>query len=440
MSNFMREWQMQIQSYSRNIRLFFVFNLLWNVGLGMYSLVYNLYVKALGYEPTMVGQIVGMTALASALILIPAGLANDRFGPKRMISIGAAAVVAALVLRAWLPGAGGLTGSAFAGGIAQAIVSATILPFMANNSTARQRIHLFSFNMALVMAANVVGNLAGGFITDLLQLAGMGEVLSLRLTLLIGAGIAGAGLIPVLMFGKEEEAASASMGGVGQPPSPVKGVRLKAAMKEHRSSFYAIGAFTLLSLLSSMAGGMVVPYLNVYFEDRFEASKSVIGLVVALGQGATAVAYLLGPAIARRMGGGQSGRMASAQLHPVSCPDRLYASILACRRRVLVPPGADECRESVLQYDQDEVCASLAPGAGGQLGRSDVQSGLVHRSTDQHGPCRQVRALPRVCVGIFGYGSHLYAHRRHVLVSFLQGPLQAGRGGRSLSRRLFQRS
>lgn len=302
MSNFMREWQMQIQSYSRNIRLFFVFNLLWNVGLGMYSLVYNLYVKALGYEPTMVGQIVGMTALASALILIPAGLANDRFGPKRMISIGAAAVVAALVLRAWLPGAGGLTGSAFAGGIAQAIVSATILPFMANNSTARQRIHLFSFNMALVMAANVVGNLAGGFITDLLQLAGMGEVLSLRLTLLIGAGIAGAGLIPVLMFGKEEEAASASMGGVGQPPSPVKGVRLKAAMKEHRSSFYAIGVFTLLSLLSSMAGGMVVPYLNVYFEDRFEASKSVIGLVVALGQGATAVAYLLGPAIARRMG------------------------------------------------------------------------------------------------------------------------------------------
>ena len=55
-------------------------------------------------------------------------------------------------------------------------------------------------------------------------------------------------------------------------------------------------------LISSLGGGMIVPYLNVYFEDRFEASKSAIGIVVALGQAATGLAFLIGPMIVKRFG------------------------------------------------------------------------------------------------------------------------------------------
>ncbi|MGN7453608.1 MFS transporter [Paenibacillus pasadenensis] len=298
MSTFIQEWREQLGGYSRNIRLFFVFNLLWNIGLGMYSLIYNLYVKALGHAPTMVGDIVGATALAAALILIPAGLANDRFGAKRMIGIGAAAVIAVLAARAFAAGSGQLTALAFAAGMAQAIVSATILPFMADNSSPRERVHLFSFNMALVMAANVAGNLGGGLISDALRaIGGWSELASLRATLLVGVAIAAAGLVPILKFGAPAGAAGAAAAAASSPkPSFRERFRL------HRSSYAAIAAFTLLSLLSAMAGGMVVPYLNVYFEDRFHASHSSIGLVVALGQGATAIAFLLGPAIARRMG------------------------------------------------------------------------------------------------------------------------------------------
>ncbi|SDT50584.1 Nitrate/nitrite transporter NarK [Paenibacillaceae bacterium GAS479] len=303
MSTFIQEWREQLGGYSRNIRLFFIFNLLWNIGLGMYSLIYNLYIKALGHAPTMVGDIVGATALAAALVLIPAGLANDRFGPKRMISIGTAAVIAVLAARAWATGGGSLTMLAFAGGMAQAIVSATIMPFMANNSSPRQRIHLFSFNMALVMAANVAGNLGGGIISDLLHSSfGLSEVSSLRVTLLIGVAIAAVGLYPVLKFRNDDGALTGDYdSGAGGGSDGAK-LSLRAKFSKHRSSYIAIAAFTLLSLLSSMAGGMVVPYLNVYFEDRFQASNSSIGLVVAMGQGATAIAFLLGPAIAHKMG------------------------------------------------------------------------------------------------------------------------------------------
>src|SRR4051812_46365121 len=102
MATFLQEWKYQIKGYSRNIKLFLMFNLVWNFGLGMFGLIYNLYVKALGYNQYTIGHIVGMTALASAVILVPAGILNDKFGPKRIISIGFFLVIPALFARSLL--------------------------------------------------------------------------------------------------------------------------------------------------------------------------------------------------------------------------------------------------------------------------------------------------------------------------------------------------
>ena len=55
MTNLLREWKQQLEGYSRNIKLFFWFNFVWNLGISMFGLVYNLYVRSLGYEQTTVG-------------------------------------------------------------------------------------------------------------------------------------------------------------------------------------------------------------------------------------------------------------------------------------------------------------------------------------------------------------------------------------------------
>ncbi|KQX45991.1 MULTISPECIES: MFS transporter [unclassified Paenibacillus] len=293
MTNLLREWKSQFQGYSRNIMLFFWFNFVWNLGLGMFGLVYNLYVRSLGYDQTTVGSMVGMASLAAAIILIPAGLMNDRFGPKRVITFGLIFTIVTLTARSLIEVKEGMLISSFLGGMALAVVSATILPFMANNSTPQQRVHLFSFNMALVMLANVVGIALGGVLCDFFQfIIGLDEIRSLRFTLLIGVGIAALGFIPMALFEKSEQEI--------QPRG--ESLNWKQVWSVHKPSLQVIGIFCLLGLLSSMGGGMIVPYLNVYFEDRFDASKSAIGIVVALGQAATAVAFLIGPMIVKRFG------------------------------------------------------------------------------------------------------------------------------------------
>ncbi|QGQ99414.1 MFS transporter [Paenibacillus psychroresistens] len=293
MSLFLQDWKIQFSGYSRNIRLFFWFNFVLNLGLGMFGLDYNLYIKALGFTQTTLGNIVGMTALASAIILIPAGIMNDKIGPKKVISFGLIMAIGVLIARTFFVGEQPLLITAFLGGMSLAIVSATILPFMANNSTPPQRIHLFSFNLALVMFANVIGIALGGWFVDFFQFTiGFTEIFSFRITLLIGTGIAFLGIIPVLMFKADEQ----------EKQSLQKPLKWKQQWKYHKTSFQVIAVFALLGLLSSIAGGMIVPYLNVYFEDRFLASKTEIGAIVALGQGATAIAYLMGPMFARRFG------------------------------------------------------------------------------------------------------------------------------------------
>lgn len=295
MSEIWKEWKTQFVGYSRNLRLFLCFIFIWNLGLGMFGLVYNLYIKAMGYGQAMVGDVVGMTALAAAIALVPAGILNDKFGPKRLVSIGGFLVVATLTARALVQGEQGLLAAAFIGGMALALVSATVVPFIANHSTPPQRVHLFSLNLALVMLASVIGNGLGGFLSDTFQfMMGLNEVRSLQLTLLAGVGITVTGLIPVLMLAKPPETQAS-----GKLP-------MRQAIRHHKASLQVIGLFVLLGLLSSTAGGMVVPYLNVYFQDRFVASKTAIGVIVSLGQGATALAYLIGPVMARRFGEAKS--------------------------------------------------------------------------------------------------------------------------------------
>jgi predicted MFS family arabinose efflux permease len=104
------------------------------------------------------------------------------------------------------------------------------------------------------------------------------------------------GLIPVLLLKQTES----------ESKSNAHSFSLFQKWKLHKSSFQVIGLFLVIGLLTSTAGGMVVPYLNIYFEDRFHSSKTMIGLIVAMGQGATALALFIGPAVTRRYGEAKS--------------------------------------------------------------------------------------------------------------------------------------
>jgi MFS family permease len=287
------EWANNVRGYNRNVRLFLWANLLFQIGMGMFMIMYNLYVRALGFDQVVLGNVIAVTSLAAAIVLIPAGLISDRVGRKKVIILGLLLTVTSFGLRAIIEAELGLVSTAFMTGMFSAFIQVSAIPFLSENSTKEQRVHLFSFNFALMMVANVIGNVGGGVLTDFFHyIVGYSELISLRITLLIGTVVSLLGLIPAFLL-KEKRTPK---------PTTKTSFNIKKAIQMNKKSLKIIGLFAVAQMMIGFGAGLVIPYLNVYFSDRFDASNTSIGLVVSLGQAATAIAMFIGPMIVRRLG------------------------------------------------------------------------------------------------------------------------------------------
>lgn len=288
-----REWMEHVKGYNRNVGLFLWANVMFQTGMGMFMIMYNLYVRALGFDQRVLGNIIAMTSLATALLLIPAGIMGDRIGRKKVIHIGLLFTFVSFTLRSILESEISLVTTAFMTGAFAAFMQVSAIPFLSENSTKEQRVHLFSLNFALTMIANVVGNVGGGALTDIFHLLfGFSHLHSLRITLLIGAFISFLALLPVSMIHEERTVRTKRITTQGWAD----------ALRQNRAAFKLIVLFAVANMLIGFGAGLVIPYLNVYFVDRFNVSNTVIGTVVSLGQAATAIAMLIGPQIVRRLG------------------------------------------------------------------------------------------------------------------------------------------
>jgi MFS family permease len=286
---FYQEWANQIRSYNRNIRLALLSSLFIQIGMGIFMVIYNFYIRELGFSEQVNGQIISMTSLATAIVLIPAGFISDRFGRKKIMLIGAILTGLLLICRSVTDLQSLLILFAFLTGMSMAFVQVSGIPWLAENSTQEQRVHLFSIQFAAMTGANVIGNILGGTLTDLFSVF-FTEVESIRYTLLIGSVIFLIGIFPIIKFKELPK----------KIHNKVKESKEKRLIQ--KNNYKLVVLFAIPSLIIGVGAGLVIPYLNLYFSDRFAASNTTIGLIISLGQAATAIAMIIGPLVVKKLG------------------------------------------------------------------------------------------------------------------------------------------
>lgn len=288
------DMKMKIMSFNRNIKLFMLANVLIQIGLGVFMVMYNLYIKELGMPETVNGKVISMTATASALMLIPAGFLSDRFGRKWILIIGASLGAATLFYRSFAVAETPLVAAAFLTGLFMAFVQVSGIPFLAEHSKASERVHMFSVYFALMTLANVAGSLFGGLISDAFQLLlAMEAALAIRWSLLFGALLFTLALLPLIRLDSRPPAAEEKVN---------TRIEIDATDVGLKKNLIVIFHFSFASLLIGLGSGLVVPYLNLYFANRFDASNTYIGLILALGSAMTVVATLIGPLLVAKVG------------------------------------------------------------------------------------------------------------------------------------------
>lgn len=290
-------WKEKIDSYNRNIKLFMLANILIQIGIGVFAVMYNLYIKELGMPETINGKVISMSSLATAITLVPAGFLSDRYGRKWLIFLGTLLTSLTLFFRSIAVIETPIIYAAFLTGIFMAFVQVAGVPFLAENSSPSERVHLFSIHFALMTVANVIGSLLGGVIADVLQLLPQfGAVEALRWALLIGSLIFFSALLPLFKL-ENRKVNISELTNVSKVDGASKEVE-----QDFKKNMILIFHFTFASILIGFGSGLVVPYLNLYFANRFNASNSYVGLILSLGSAMTAVAMLIGPKLVQRIG------------------------------------------------------------------------------------------------------------------------------------------
>uniref|UniRef100_UPI00406C4084 MFS transporter n=1 Tax=Paenibacillus sp. FSL R10-2782 TaxID=2954661 RepID=UPI00406C4084 len=296
------------RKWPRNIRLFFIANLLYQMGTGMFSVLYNLYIQGLGFGDDMNGRVVSMQALATALLFIPVGFLGDRRSRKHMLVIGALFSGVAFLIRTFTDTSSSMLVFAVVSGVFAAFIQVLAVPFLAESISKAQRLKIFSYYSALVLAAQVMGSFGGGVLADGLQTWGITQLSSLRVALFLGGTATLTAFIPLLFMTKathvEEEAAVAK-----STPEPVSANTAESTSAlpvspapAASSDTRVIGQFVLAQFFLGLGSGLVIPYLNLYFTNRFSVSLSAMSLLIALGQLMTILSMLIGPTLSSRIG------------------------------------------------------------------------------------------------------------------------------------------
>ena len=278
----------------RGIWLLLANTLLAYTGIGVFSLIFNLYLASLGYREDFIGLFQFANAAAIGGLAVPAGLLSQRAGPRSCLLLaslltGLAAAAVSLTEAAML-----LLAGAAALGAANALLFVPPGPFITESTEGDDRLLAFSLNFAVMSAAMVIGSLLSGYLPSLLASAsdaparpGVGAY---RFTLLLGSLACLVSALP-LVFVRSPSSVPRVEAGRSTVIAPlVEPVARRLVLP-----------MALASGLLALATGLYLPFFNVYFA-QMGTSVQLIGVIFALGSLALVPASLVGPFLTRRLG------------------------------------------------------------------------------------------------------------------------------------------
>jgi len=290
--------------------------LLWgtlcvNVGVGVFGVLFNLYVVALGYRLDFIGLVAAMSTVAQAASGPVIGWSLQRFSARTVMMAGSAALAICWALSALVTSGATLAVATVGAGIGYAAATIPASPYMMAQATRRQRSHLFSAYFASATTGGMVGSIVSGVVP---ALAGV---------LFVSAAHGGhrsvlAALVMQDRIGMLAGALCTALGvwylaGMDRAPHPgaeaetpiapnatntiANTVRVEETPPERTRRDVLVMLLATGTVAVSM--GATLPFFNVYFQSRFHAGAGTISIVFTLSGLVCAVLAFVAPAVGR---------------------------------------------------------------------------------------------------------------------------------------------
>ncbi|HEY3361973.1 MAG TPA: MFS transporter, partial [Methanosarcina sp.] len=281
----------KINDFSQNACLFLGYVFLISLSLGIYEVIFNLYILRLGFREDFLGLMLSLVSISTGLFAIPAAMFCDRAGRKNTLLLACLLLLISFAILYTTKSALLLALFSILYGISSSLKIVTAPTFMVENSTSYERMHLFSMYYLLYTTGIMLGNLAGGtlpqvFINSLkVDPIGPGAY---QLSLYASLSAVLVSLLPIVFIKNRK------------PELTEKTDLFSNLFLTLRSG--TIRKLILVNGLIGLGWGFALPYFNVYFDVVLEASSKQIGFIFSLSQVVMMFTLLFVPILTESLG------------------------------------------------------------------------------------------------------------------------------------------
>lgn len=260
-------YHLQFSKISQNVKIFLVGNAIQGMGLSIYSLLFNLYLKELGFGESAIGGLISTTSLGISLMALPAAFIIEKFHVKHLVVTSLFFTSVFYFLQILNVDENSLFTFGLFASMFQALFNISVSPFYLRNSTPDQRVHLFTMNSSLNIFAHFIGYLLGGYLPDLVINFNpeLTRVEVYRHSLIFALGIV---FFSNLIFLK-----------IKRVPIPKMRKKMFEGMKDKQ--WRVLGKLIVPKLFLAFGGGLIIPFMNLYLKEKFTFSTELIGLSYA---------------------------------------------------------------------------------------------------------------------------------------------------------------
>jgi predicted MFS family arabinose efflux permease len=246
----------------------------------------NLYLDRKGYSKTEIGTVQASEAWGKVLVALPAAFVLSRRRTPPILVATSLLSGAAYMCLPWMGALAAVRACNLLAGLAWSVHYVAIAPFLYRHASAGRRAAVFGLAEAVHTGAAVVGAFACGRAVTWLTPHLGSETESLA-WVLSSAGVLA--LLAAWPYGTIEE------GSVHverrDPIGPLVWRQCRV-----------LARFALPQLIISSGAGLCIPFLALYFQDRFGMSPGNVGNLYSAGQVLMTLGFLITPLVLRRLG------------------------------------------------------------------------------------------------------------------------------------------
>ncbi len=289
-----KDYKLYFKEISPNVLLYLGIILFATIVSSAYNVLFGIYMKNVGYTEDIVGQILSLKTLGSALGALPVAIMSERLNKKRTLILGLLLMFVSSIMILNVNHYGVMQGFALVFGIGNATVMVLQAPIIYENTKPEHRVTAFSMAFVFQNVSFVFGSFALGHLSQYLSMlhgAARGNWIVLNgatfmiiIALMISMKLNGKQMLDCSRANKISDAVKDILGGYSR-------------LLRGKTFFYLLQVS-----LVGLGAGMIVPFFSMYLKEMLSVNDGVVGTIMAISQVGTVIGGLIVPPLAKRMG------------------------------------------------------------------------------------------------------------------------------------------